>query len=641
MEQREGRGREWQRRSKLADRFGSRSAPACSVDSATMQCPWLPFVGPAMRRTCSLTIAVMMCFELAAPGAALAQGKGRATTTGGPESDFSVLVGSPSDRTAVISVLSAKDAQARIEYGVSERELNQKTEAVTLAAGVPVPVDISGLNPNTTYVYRVVVRSTGAADWRPQLTGTFRTVRPAGQAFTFTVQGDSHPERAGRMYDADLYIRALTNVAADKPDFHFMMGDDFSIERLIEQGNKSQNAVNAVYASQRSFLGLVGRRTPLMLVNGNHEQAAKYLLDGTANNFAVLAGRARTSFFPLPAPGGIYTGNSTPVEHVGLLRDYYAWEWGDALFVVIDPYWHSDAAVDNEAGARGPARDDQGAPAERPRRRERENGAPQGAGANQQPLVPPALAAIASAPPPPPAVQPQPEPRGGGRGGGRGARDLWQITLGDEQYRWLQTTLTRSNAKFKFVFSHHVSGTGRGGVEVAPYYEWGGQDRRGGGGNGGRTRNAAAADTQPEPQRATTGRGLDRFFQLRPTWEKPIHAFMRDKGVTIFFQGHDHLYARQELDGIIYQSCPNPADPTFTAFNREAYKSGDIFPNSGHLRVTVTGSGEATCKVEYIRAARPGDEPAHGKNGTIVHEYTLKPRPGLTSVPGTTQETER
>lgn len=77
---------------------------------------------------------------------------------------------------------------------------------------------------------------------------------------------------------------------------------------------------------------------------------------------------------------------------------------------------------------------------------------------------------------------------------------------------------------------------------------------------------------------------------------------------------------------MIYQTCPNPADPTFTAFNREAYKSGDIFPNSGHLRVTVNGGADATCKVEYIRAARPGDEAAHGKNGSIVHEYTVKPR---------------
>jgi hypothetical protein len=570
-----------------------------------------------MRKCFWLATAVALFMVLAAPTVAFAQGRAR-TSPGGPESEFSTLVGSPTDRTAVISVLSAKAAQGRIEYGTSAADLNQKTEPFSLSAGVPLHVDIAGLSSNTQYVYRVVLRAAGDADWRPQASGSFRTARPSGRAFTFTVQGDSHPERLGRMYDPDLYVHALSNIAADTPDFHFMMGDDFSIERLIEQGNKSQSAVNAIYASQRSYLGIVGRNTPLMLVNGNHEQAAKYLLDGTANNFAVFAGKARTAYFPLPAPGGIYTGNSTPVEHVGLLRDYYAWEWGDALFVVIDPYWHSPVAVDNEAGARAPARGEDGAPANGQRRRDRENGAQQDSGANQTPARTPVAQ-----------PQAQPEPRGGGRGGGgggRGQRDLWQITLGDEQYKWLQATLTKSNAKFKFVFSHHVSGTGRGGVEVAPYYEWGGQDRRGGGGGGGgRNRPGAAMDGQPEPP-AAPARGLDRFFQMRPTWEKPIHALMRDTGVTIFFQGHDHLYARQELDRVVYQSCPNPADPTFTAFNREAYKSGDIFPNSGHLRVTITGGDTASCKVEYVRAARPGDEAAHGKNGSIVHTYTVEPR---------------
>ena len=584
-----------------------------------------------MRNCFWLATSVVLFMVLAAPAVTLAQGRAR-TSPGGPESEFSTLVGSPTDRAVVISVLSAKAGEGRIEYGTSAADLNRQTEPFALVAGVPLHVDIAGLSPNTPYVYRVALRAARDADWRPQPSGSFRTVRAAGQTFTFTVQGDSHPERIGRMYDPELYVRVLTNVAADRPDFHFLMGDDFSIERLIEQGNKSQSAVNAVYASQRSFLGIVGKTTPLMLVNGNHEQAAKYLLDGTASNFAVFAGKARTTYFPLPAPGAIYTGNSTPVEHIGLLRDYYAWEWGDALFVVIDPYWHSPVAVDNEAGTRAPARDDEGAPAERQRRRDRQGRAEQDAGANQAPARTPATQ-----------PQAQPEPRGGGRGGGRGQRDLWQITLGDEQYKWLQTTLTKSNAKFKFVFSHHVSGTGRGGVEVAPYYEWGGQDRRGGGGGGGggRNRQGAAGDAQPAPP-AAPARGLERFFQMRPTWEKPIHGLMRDTGVTIFFQGHDHLYARQELDGVIYQSCPNPADPTFTAFNREAYKSGDIFPNSGHLRVTVSGGADATCKVEYVRAARPGDEAAHGENGSIVHEYTVKPRAAkAASAPGKKPESPR
>ena len=544
-------------------------------------------------------------------GSAVAQPRASTGSTG-PASAFSQILGRPTESAVTISVLSANTVDAFVEYGTTPASYPKKTPVRRVIAGTPAEFELEGLAASTAYFYRVQTKASGESEFTSHDAASFRTQRKHGDTFTFGVQGDSHPERLGKMFDPDLYVQAMNNVAKDRPDFYFLMGDDFSIERLIERGNKSQDAVNAIYAHQRGFLGIVGKSTPLMLVNGNHEQAAKYLLDGTANNFAVLAGKARTTFFPLPASGGIYTGNTKPVEHIGLVRDYYAWEWGDALFVVIDPYWHSDVAVDNEAGAKAPQRDaGRGAEPSQPGKDDRSNKRrerPDERGGNQPTGDSPANRQ------------------------GKGNRDLWQITLGDEQYKWLQTTLTKSNAKFKFVFSHHVSGTGRGGVEVAPYYEWGGQDRRGGGGGGGgRTRPGAAMDAQPEPP-AAPARGLDRFFQMRPTWEKPIHALMRDTGVTIFFQGHDHLYARQELDGVVYQSCPNPADPTFTAFNREAYKSSDIFPNSGHLRVTVTGGDSSSCKVEYVRAARPGDEAAHGKNGTIVHEYTVKPR-AATSIP--------
>ena len=33
----------------------------------------------------------------------------------------------------------------------------------------------------------------------------------------------------------------------------------------------------------------------------------------------------------------------------------------------------------------------------------------------------------------------------------------------------------------------------------------------------------------------------------------PVHQLMVKNGVTIFFQGHDHLFARQERDGMVYQ----------------------------------------------------------------------------------------
>jgi hypothetical protein len=37
---------------------------------------------------------------------------------------------------------------------------------------------------------------------------------------------------------------------------------------------------------------------------------------------------------------------------------------------------------------------------------------------------------------------------------------------------------------------------------------------------------------------------------------------------------HDHVFARQELDGVVSRSVPNPADNTYTAFNDDACRSG-------------------------------------------------------------------
>ncbi|MCK4960532.1 MAG: hypothetical protein KAT00_14065, partial [Planctomycetes bacterium] len=195
---------------------------------------------------------------------------------------------------------------------------------------------------------------------------------------------------------------------------------------------------------------------------------------------------------------------------------------------------------------------------------------------------------------------------GGGGGGGRGeggggregkegrSRDWWGMSIGDAQYQWLKKTLDESNARYKFVFNHHVMGTGRGGVEMADLYEWGGRDPG----------------------------GTWRFDEKRPDWEMPIHQLMVKNGVTIFFQGHDHLFARQEKDGVIYQEVPNPADDTYQVFNGDAYRSGDIIANSGHLLVTVS---QQNVRVDYVRSFLPEDQAGGQKNGQIAFSYTIAP----------------
>ena len=213
-------------------------------------------------------------------------------------------------------------------------------------------------------------------------------------------------------------------------------------------------------------------------------------------------------------------GNSTVEEFNDLPENYYAWEWGDALFIVLDVYRY---------------------------------------------------------------VAKSPKPRG------------WDWTLGEQQYNWFKQTLQQSDAKFKFVFAHHVLGQTRGALKWAKLFEFGGFNQ--------------------------DGKTWD-FDNKRPGWEIPIHQLMVENGVTIFFQGHDHLFAREELDDLVYQECPMPSDATYVVGmeNASSY-TGDILENSGHLRVTVSDTNVA---VDYIRAFLAKDEINDHKNGENAFSYSVQ-----------------
>ena len=450
---------------------------------------------------------------------------------------LSLVLGRVSDRSVTVSALAREPMEGFFEYGPAAGGYNLKTGLISLPAGQPVETRLDGLQPDTGYVYRLQWRRPGENAFLARRENQFHTQRPAGGAFTFSIQGDSHPERP-QMSHPDLYARTLLDVAAGNPDFHICMGDDFSVNTLREV---NADTVGERYTLQRPFLGLVARSAPLFLLNGNHEQASLFNFNQTdeRHDVAVLAQTARNRCFPTPAPDGFYTGDPAPLAGIGLLKDYYAWTWGDALFVVLDNYWQAPVQVDTGF---------------------RETGG------------------------------------GGGNGpgpGGRQNRDWWGLTLGEAQYQWFQRTLEQSRAKYKFVFAHHVLGSGRGGVDECDLYEWGGRNPRG--------------DWE--------------FAQRRPGWELPVHQLMVKHGVTIFFQGHDHLYARQERDGIVYQEVPMPADAGYQAYNADRYGPGVKLPNAGHLRVTVSPE---QVTVEYIRCYLPPDETGGRKSGEIAHSYTLK-----------------
>lgn len=435
-----------------------------------------------------------------------------------PARDLEVILGRPTSNSVTLSMLAFRPCEGRLAFGREPGTLTQQTPRQILTAGEPVELELSGLTPNTRYYYQLTARSPDNGSFETNLTGSFQTARPPGSAFTFTVQADPHLDFGT---DPVVYQKSLEQVLASHPDFHVDLGDTFMTDKYVRHTEAA-----AQYLAQRYYFGLIGSRVPLFLVLGNHDGEQPSRGGSGPDSVSVWSNTMRKRYFPNPTPNGFYTGNTQPHPHAGSLENYYAWEWGDALFVALDPFWYSSR-----------------------------------------------------------------EPRG--------TDSNWGWTLGVDQYRWLQRTLERSHATFTFVFIHHLVGgrppDNRGGAEVSPYFEWGGRDWN----------------------------GTNSFSVRRPGWPLPIHDLLVKRGPCIVFHGHDHLYAYQPRDGIIYQAVPQPghsrADNTRSAAEY-GYEQGVIQGSSGILRVSV--APEQT-RVEYVRAYPDSLEDRPRRTGVVTHHYEV------------------
>ena len=422
----------------------------------------------------------------------------------------------PGADTITVSVLASENMEAFVSYGEQAAGLVLRTEPLRLVAGEPRNIVLQNLRPDTAYIYQLLHHRGGEEVVCAELCH-FHTQRAPSSGFTFALQADSHLDVST---DIRVYQQTLANVLADKPDFMIDLGDTTMVDKFGSFFTRAESQ----YRAQRYYLGQIAATVPMLLTLGNHDGEQGSRLTGQPNSMPLWSAGMRKKYFPNPEPGGIYSGNSQPESGTGLLQDYYAWKWGDALFIVLDPFWFT---------------------------RERKS------------------------------------------------QDSWDMTLGEAQYRWLAKTLEENRSPFKFVFIHHlVGGLGRdarGGIAIAPYMEWGGRNED----------------------------GRDGFAQHRPGWPMPVHSLLAKHGVSIVFHGHDHLFAKEQLDGIIYQEVPQPSHPSggTRSADEYGYTEGVILGSSGNLRVTVNAH---ETEVDYVRCSVPGVTRNSSPNGAVEHSYVIK-----------------
>ncbi|MEY4335751.1 MAG: hypothetical protein RLZZ45_670 [Bacteroidota bacterium] len=427
-----------------------------------------------------------------------------------------ILLGRPTDRSITLNLLSGTDVPVYIEYGKTKESYSDKTSILNLKANKPETITIHGLSADTRYYYRLQYKKGLGSD--PFTSGTphrFQTQRKKGESFSFAVEADPHLDSNSI---PEAYRLTLKNMLEKEPDFMIDLGDNFMNDKLPLINRDEITKRNTLF---RSFFNELTHSVPLFIAIGNHEGETGWKAKPGQDSLPIWARQTRKLYYPNPIPDGFYSGNNTETKGIGYPENYYAWEWGDALFVVIDPYCNTKN------------------------------------------------------------------------------RGEWNWTLGKDQYDWFKKTLETSRSRFKFVFSHQIVGgsgkEGRGGTEFVDLFEMGGKNTDGSWG----------------------------FDNNRPGWGKPIHSLMVENKVSAFFHGHDHFFGKQEKDGIVYQTVPQPSARNINKITGSAYgyKEGLLMEGRGYLQVSVSPK---ECRIDYIRTYLPGEERLERKNGEIAYSYTIK-----------------
>ena len=257
-------------------------------------------------------------------------GSGQVVVLMGPPLTFAPTAGG----VGVNAVVASGDPN---DVVLQVREAGESKWGASIAPS-RVNADTAQFTPNnlqaaTRYEYRLL--STAPNESKPLLyKGSFVTQRPAGEEFSFTLLTDSHISprevQPGETLVADYAEQTLAtvaqNVIGDQPDFMVNLGDmldfhAFGFNAPPPDGLYTRQA----YLNYRRLLGDALGNAAHFLVIGNWEgENGDYTLDEIERSRSM-----RLLYAPGPTPSTYPAGGSD-------YQDYYAFTWGDALFVVLN-----------------------------------------------------------------------------------------------------------------------------------------------------------------------------------------------------------------------------------------------------------------------------------------------------------------
>jgi hypothetical protein len=240
------------------------------------------------------------------------------------------LIFSPTKRGFGLNVVLARGDPSQLALFVrkSGAVAWQANQLPTVPASDIAQWTIDTLESGQQYEYQV--STPGQVPTTPLYSGTATTQRELGATFTFALITDNHIEPPEAAVIGDYGLRTMPDVARDvgasKPDFLLNLGDmldfhSFGFNLPPPDGSYTKHA----YLSYRRLLGDTLGNAAHFPAIGNWEGE-----DGCFTAEQVARSRdQRLLYMPAPEP-------DTYPESGSKAEDYYAFTWGDALFVVLN-----------------------------------------------------------------------------------------------------------------------------------------------------------------------------------------------------------------------------------------------------------------------------------------------------------------
>jgi len=247
-----------------------------------------------------------------------------------------------------MKVMSFYPASVFVSWSLVGSSDLQRTETFSLVPQMPFPITLSSLQWSSRYSYTLWYTNALGCETFISDVFFFHTQRQLLEEFTFAVIADSHFQDPGA-FEEEVFSKTRTNImstARSTPGYDFLvdLGDTFMGGKLEPDDASAHILYENVFAQYSPIACSV----PLFLTNGNHDGEIGAFIPqrGTSasqeQSSPVNYARLRNVYFPNPSQSSFYSTNQDiKYTDIGELRNFYAWNWGSAVFIVLDPYWYS------------------------------------------------------------------------------------------------------------------------------------------------------------------------------------------------------------------------------------------------------------------------------------------------------------